>query len=94
MVNRELHQYPRTIPRFFYGYIVLIAAFLIMMVTLGLYMVFGVFFNPLLDEFGWTRAMISGAVSLSMIVYGVLGIIMGEMLFVSGYVAMRPIIHK
>ncbi|MCK4961003.1 MAG: MFS transporter, partial [Anaerolineales bacterium] len=38
---------------------------------------FGVFFKPMLTEFGWTRAMTSGAFSLSMMIYGVLGIVVG-----------------
>lgn len=77
MVNQELHQYPRIRPRFFYGYIVVITAFIIMVVTWGAYSVYGIFFNPLISEFGWTRAMTSGAFSLSMILSGVLGMVMG-----------------
>lgn len=48
-----------------------------MVVSWGLYIVFGVFFNSFLDEFGWTRAVISGAYSLSSIIAGLLGIVMG-----------------
>ena len=36
-----------------------------MVVNHGSYNAFGVFFKPMLAEFGWTRAMISGAFSLS-----------------------------
>jgi len=63
--------------RFFYGYIIVVASFIIMVLGWGLYIVFGVFFNPLLEEFGWTRAVTSGAFSLSSILHGVLGIAMG-----------------
>jgi MFS family permease len=38
---------------------------------------FGVFFKPMLKEFGWTRAMTSGAFSLCSIIQGLLGIAMG-----------------
>jgi len=48
-----------------------------MVVSWGLYIVFGVFFNSFLDEFGWTRAVTSGAYSLSSIIGGLLGIVMG-----------------
>ncbi len=48
-----------------------------MILAQGLFIVFGIFFNPLLEEFGWTRAAISGAYSLSSILQGVLGIAMG-----------------
>jgi len=38
---------------------------------------FGVFFKPVLTEFGWTRAITSGAFSLSMFMEGLVGIVMG-----------------
>jgi MFS family permease len=43
----------------------------------GTYYAFGVFFKPVLTEFGWTRAMTSGAFSLSLLVHGLLGVVMG-----------------
>jgi len=48
-----------------------------MLAFYGVYYAFGVFFKPVLDEFGWTRAMTSGAFSLSSIVMGLLAIAMG-----------------
>ena len=66
-------------PKFFYGYVVVIAAFIIMMVMGGTLYSFGVFFKPLLTEFGWTRAMTSGAFSLSMLMYGALAIVTGRL---------------
>ncbi len=77
MASKEVRQPLKTEPRFFYGYIVVVAAFFIMLVIHGIYNVFGVFFKPVLIEFGWTRAMTSGAFSLSMIMFGLLGIVMG-----------------
>ena len=65
--------------RFFYGYIIVLAAFLIHMVVWGMFNSYGVFFKPLTMEFGWTRAMTSSAVSVAMIVYGLLGIAMGRL---------------
>ena len=67
----------KTEPRFFYGYIVVMVAFFILVVSFGLFFSFGVFFKPLLTEFGWTSAMTSGAFSLSMVMQGVLGVVMG-----------------
>ncbi|NNG08266.1 MAG: MFS transporter, partial [Desulfobacteraceae bacterium] len=61
----------------FYGYLVVAAAFLIMVVMWAVFYAFGVFFRPILNEFGWTRAMTSGAFSLSSISMGLLGIAMG-----------------
>jgi MFS family permease len=48
-----------------------------MCVAFGLYIVYGIFFNPLRDEFGWTRALTSGAYSVSSAFSGMLGIVMG-----------------
>ena len=79
MSGQEIRYPPGAKPGFFYGYIVVTASFLIMMVVVGIYNAVGVFFTPLLTEFGWSRAMTSGAVSLSMIIFGLLGIVMGRL---------------
>lgn len=67
------------IRRFYYGYVIVAAIFLILMVSWGTYSIFGVFFNPLITEFGWTRAAISGAFSVSTVVQGMLGIVVGSL---------------
>src|SRR4030042_2289884 len=64
--------------RFFYGYTVVIAAFIAMLLAYGVRTSFGVFFKPMEAEFNWTRALISGAVTLSVIVQGLWGIYMGR----------------
>ena len=48
-----------------------------MMVILGLQTSFGVFFKPIIDSLGWTRAITSGAFSLSQIAGGISCIIIG-----------------
>lgn len=63
----------------FYGYIIVIATMVIMMVGFGTFFSFGIFFKPVLNEFGWNRALTSGAYSLCIIVQGVLGIIAGAL---------------
>ena len=50
-----------------------------MLVTWGIFLSFGVFFEPVLTEFGWTRAMTSGAFSFSFLVMGALGIGVGRL---------------
>lgn len=65
-------------PKFFYGYVIVAAAFVLLTVMGGTYYSFGVFFTPLLTEFGWTRAMTSGAFSLSILLEGAIGIPMGR----------------
>jgi MFS family permease len=64
-------------PRFFYGYVVVAAAFFIQVMGWGINNSFGVFFNPLLTEFGWLRATISGAVSVNFLVHGLVSIFVG-----------------
>ena len=60
---------------FYYGYIVVLVAFFILAVLWGTYSSFGVFFEPLLSEFGWTRAMTAGAFSLSNLLFGLFCIV-------------------
>ncbi len=62
---------------FFYGYLIVISACVIMFMMWGVHYAFGVFFKPLLAEFGWTRAMTSGAYSLCLIISGLLAVAMG-----------------
>jgi MFS family permease len=61
----------------FYGYIIVGVAFFIHLTSYGLSDSFGVFINPWINDFGWARATISGAYSLSFVLIGVLGIVMG-----------------
>jgi MFS family permease len=70
---------PEPDPRFFYGYILVIAAAGIMTLSIGTSTSFGVFFKPVMTEFGWNRAMTSGAFSLSWILQGSLAVVMGRM---------------
>lgn len=64
-----------------YGYAHLIAAicFAIQALGVGAYIAFGVFFNPLMEEFGWSRAAISGASSLAFFIMGLFGVIVGRL---------------
>ena len=63
---------------FFYGYIIVLACFLIQGIGIGTFVAFGVFFKPLLGEFGWSRATLSGASSLAFLLMGFLGILVGN----------------
>jgi len=48
-----------------------------MMMSWGVLITYGVFLNPLVEEFGWSRATVSGAHSVSSVITGVLGIVAG-----------------
>ena len=63
---------------YFYGYIIVIVAFLLSILGWGTFYVYGVFFNPLVKEFAWTRATTSGAFSSSILVAGIVGIVAGR----------------
>jgi len=58
---------------------VVIAGFFILMVLWGTIYCYGVFFKPMSGEFGWTRAMTSGAFSLYMVLHGVLYLVTGRL---------------
>jgi MFS family permease len=63
----------------FYGYIIVLACFVFQGIGIGTYVAFGVFFKPLLAEFGWSRAAISGASSTAFLLSGLLGILAGNL---------------
>ena len=65
--------------KFFYGYVIAAACFGIQAIGIGTYIAFGIFFNPLISEFGWSRATISGASSVAFILMGLLGILVGRL---------------
>jgi MFS family permease len=56
--------------RFHYAWIVAGVTFVVLMMAAGFRSVPGVLFVPLADEFGWSHALIGGAVSVNLIVYG------------------------
>jgi MFS family permease len=76
-MSQDLNPTSKPASRLFYGYIVAVAGFIIMGTMYSSRYAFGVFFKPVLTDFGWTRAMTSGALSLSLLMEGLLGIVMG-----------------
>jgi len=66
-------------PGFFYGHVIVLICFFIMLLAFGTFYGFGVFFKPLSTEFGWTRTATSGAYSLAAFLSGLLAIVMGKL---------------
>ncbi len=66
-------------PRYFYGYNIVASGFGIQALGVGTFIAFGVFFKPLLADFGWSRATLSGAQSMALIISGFLGILVGRL---------------
>ena len=64
---------------FYYGYIIVLSAFIIAIFGEGLLFTFGVFFDPMLREFGWTRAAFSGVISLGSLIKLPVFIIAGKL---------------
>ena len=66
-------------PRFFYGYNIVASGFGIQALGIGTFITFGVFFKPLLADFGWSRATLAGAQSSALLIAGFLGILVGRL---------------
>jgi len=65
--------------KYLYGHVIAASCFCIQAVGIGTYLSYGVLFNPLIDEFGWSRASISGAASMAFLLMGFLGIGVGKL---------------
>ncbi|MFC2008442.1 MFS transporter [Chloroflexota bacterium] len=58
--------------RIYYGFVIAALGFLIQAIFWGTYRSFGLFFNPLLNEFGWSRAELAGAASAGWLIVGLM----------------------
>lgn len=62
-----------------YAAVITAACFSLQAVGVGIYISYGVFFTPLIETFGWSRAAVSGASSLAFFVMGAVGILLGRL---------------
>jgi MFS family permease len=69
----------RANPGLFYGHVVAAVASFIMVLVFAVHYAFGIFFKPVMSEFGWTRAATAGAFSLVWVVHGALAFVMGDL---------------
>jgi MFS family permease len=76
-MNNEINPPVKTRTPFFYGYVIVALIFIFQVIMFGSSATSGVFFKPLINEFGWSRALLSGAFSFSRIISGISAIIMG-----------------
>ena len=60
-----------------YGWIIVIACLIIGVAGYGTYFCFTLFYNHLVAEFGWSRSVVSGAMSLGLVTYGLFALPMG-----------------
>jgi len=63
----------------FAGYYIVAASFLIQGVTIGGMFAYGLLFTEMITAFGWSRATISGAISMATLVMGVTGMLAGRL---------------
>jgi len=63
--------------RFFYGWVIVGATAVSLVLIYGIRHSFAVFFPPILDEFGWSRGSTAVMFSLNILVYGLLGPVAG-----------------
>ncbi len=68
----------------YYGYIIAAACFSIQAISIGTRVSYGVFFNPLIEEFGWSRATVSGAFSAGFLIMGFSSIFVGRLIDKTG----------
>jgi MFS family permease len=66
-------------PVFFYGWLMVVAAFFLQFIAWGTNATFGVFLTPLSRDLGWSRALIAGAFSCGTASRGLLSIIAGKL---------------
>jgi MFS family permease len=59
--------------RFHYAWVVAAVTFVVLLVTAGVRATPGVLMVPLEAEFGWSRAVISGAVAINIALFGLIG---------------------
>ena len=60
-------------PRFHYAWVVALVTFTVLLITAGVRATPGVLMVPLEAEFGWSRAVISGAVAINIALFGLIG---------------------
>ena len=65
--------------KYYYGYNILAAGFIMQGICYGAMFTYGVFFKEFQTEFGWSRAMISGASLLAFFIGGAFGIPAGRL---------------
>ena len=65
--------------KYFYGYNIVAACFVIQAVHIAAMFTFGIFFKEFQSEFGWSRGTISGASSLAFLIMGATGILVGRL---------------
>ena len=70
----------KTRKRLYWGWYVVLGAFLIMGINYGVRYSFGIFVKPMALEYQWSRSVISAGMSILMLAYGIGGIFSGRLI--------------
>jgi MFS family permease len=62
-----------------YGNLIAAICFSIQALGIGNHIAYGVFFNPIMEEFQWSRAALSGASSMAFFIMGLFGVAVGRL---------------
>ncbi len=79
MSDQKVRQSVQVKSGLFYGYIIVLATFCIALIAFGIRLTYGIFFNPMAAQFGWDSATVSSVFSLSILMEGTFGVIMGKL---------------
>ena len=71
---------PRKEPKLFYGWVILGACFATTTMVGGLFYSFGIFFNPLLEDFGWSRALTSSVSTANLLAFAFSSMFFGRLI--------------
>ncbi|MBI4317268.1 MAG: MFS transporter [Chloroflexi bacterium] len=63
---------------FHYGWVIVFVSFTVLFIGTGTRNTFGIYFKPMITEFGWDRASAALAVSISQLVYGIAQPLVGK----------------
>jgi len=80
MTDTEIWQSSEPKQKLFYGYIIVLIAFLVMAINAGSLAAFGIFLKPMVADLDLNRGLTSGAFSFSQLITGSLGILAGRFL--------------
>lgn len=65
----------------FYGWTIVVVSFLVSFTESGVFQnILSIFMKPMVDEFGWTRASVTGAIAFGSVCGGLLSLIVGPVL--------------
>jgi len=69
----------KRIRQIFWGWYVVLGAFLVLCLSYGVRYSFGVFVHPMFKEYGWPMSVISASASVNILVYSISGIFCGRL---------------